>query len=82
MITSQELYENGFISSETVDNKESIRYVEFTKFINRFEIQVTNEIEDGIVMIQYVEIGFELGYQKLGNIESIEKINQLTELLK
>lgn len=80
MITSQELYESGFASSETKDDE--IIYIEFSKFINGIEIQVTHEIVDGIVDQCYVEIGVDLSYRKLVNVDTIEKIFLLEKLLK
>lgn len=81
MIAAAELYKAGFASSEHKDSE--IKYVEFSKFINGFEIQVTHEIDkkSDIVDKCYVELGIEMSYRKLLNIQSIEQIKELEKLL-
>ena len=75
MIASSDLYENGFISSDAG------HYIEFTKFVGSWTIDVTNEIEDDIVTKQYVELGLS-GYLDDVNITTIEELKTLEKLLK
>lgn len=74
MISSSDLYENGFISSDEGHS------IEFSKFVGSWTIDVTNEIEDDIVTKQYVELGLS-GYFDKVNITTIEEIKTLEKLL-
>lgn len=79
MITSQELYEAGFASSERKYG--DLIYKEFSKFLpNGIEIQVTHEINGDIVEVCYVEIGIYRSYKKI-KADTIYHINNLIKIL-
>lgn len=79
MITSQELLEAGFILDEV--KEQEAHYKTFTYYLGTLKIEVTHEIDNGIVDKCYTDLIINRQGKRLQNVKSIEDLKQLIKLI-